>query len=476
VIVALTIPLAVNLRARTESELKSQALLSAQTIAAGIGKEGLKQGPMLNHQVVAYAIQIHGRVIVMDKTGYVLGDSLGDGVDHQYATTSRPEILIALGLASDPATGQPIPPTPNTAIRHSNTLGVDILVAAAPVLDEGRVVGAVRITKNIQEVYDALRNVTIGIVLIGFVGLLAGMLIAFALANSLARPLTRLAAAAKKVGGGDLSARAGNVGGATEIRDLSNSFDDMAERVERTVRSQREFVANASHQLRTPLTAMKLRLETAASETDDPELERQLEAADHEVDRLAETVNRMLTMAKEVELGEATLVDLRDVADRAVERWHGRAERSDTSVAATGDSGHALANAVDLDQVVDNLIDNGLAYGGGPIELQTGRRGHLVYLAVRDHGPGIAPEDRSRVTERFYRGKGAPSGGSGLGLAIARELVEKWGGSLEVGDADGGGARIELRLRSPADERRDGAPTDPRGSVPMPRPAERERA
>lgn len=451
VIVALTIPLAINLGARARTEVESQALLGVQTIAAGIGKEGLKAGPPLDRQASVYALEVDGRVLVVDKEGVVLADSDHLAVGENYATCRRPEILAALGMtcAADGSITE-VPATANTIIRFSETENADLLLAAAPVLDESKVAGAVRITRNIAAVNDAVRTVRIGIVVIGLVGLLAGMLIAFALANSLARPLIRLADAARRLGDGDLTARVGDVGGAREVKDLGESFDEMADRMERTVRSQREFVANASHQLRTPLTGMKLRLETAEGDTNDPQLRRQLQAADLEVDRLADTVDRMLVMANSIEQGSATLVDLREVADRAATRWNERAERHGAQVTARGQSVTALTNAVDLDQIVDNLIDNGLAYGTGPIGIETGSNGNRVFLAVRDHGTGIPAADRTRVTERFYRGRGAPSGGSGLGLAIARDLVEKWGGELIIGDAEGGGARIELRFRAAA--------------------------
>jgi signal transduction histidine kinase len=446
VIVALTVPLALNLRARARTEAEKSALLSAQTIAAGIGRENVKAGKKLNHLVVAYAKQLGGRVIVTDPDGIVLADSQSDAVGRDYANGLRPEITTALGMATA-ADGQPIPAQPDSLLRYSKTLGAQLLAAAAPVLDEGRVYGAVRLTKDVTDVVNQVRNVTIGIAVVGAFGLIAGLIIAFVLAESLSRPLAKLAAASKRIGGGDLSARAGDIGGATEIKDLAASFDDMAGRVERTVRSQREFVANASHQLRTPLTGMKLRLESAATETGDPEVARQIEAADNDVDRMAETVNRMLVMANEVEHGEATLIDLHALAEAAATRWQERAERLETTIDAGGVRAHTLANPADLEQAIDNLIDNAFAYAEGPIELETGERDGLAFLSVRDHGVGIPVEERGRVTDRFYRGRGVPSGGSGLGLAIARELCEKWGGSLEILDAAGGGTRIELRLR-----------------------------
>ncbi len=100
----------------------------------------------------------------------------------------------------------------------------------------------------------------------------------------------------------------------------------------------------------------------------------------------------------------------------------------------------------DLDQILDNLIDNAIAYAPGPIEIdvEDGPGHDLLVLGVRDHGPGVAPDERARVTERFFRGKGVQAEGSGLGLAIARELVERWNGSLTLEDADGDGTRVEV--------------------------------
>jgi signal transduction histidine kinase len=438
VIVALTIPLALNLARRTRSEIESNTKIDALTIAAEIGSEGLSGGPALDRAVENYAIQVDGRVVVMDATGLVVADSDGESVGRLFNNGRRPEVTAAL----DPRT-----PVPFATTRFSETEQADLLVAAAPILDEG-LAGAVRITRNIQDVSDAIRDTTVGLVIVGAAGLLAGLLIAFGLAGSFARPLTRLAGTAEQLGGGDLTARAGDVGGAEEIEDLARSFDGMADRMERTVQAQREFVANASHQLRTPLTGMKLRLESAKARTADPDLRAQIDAADQEVDRLSETVDRMLVMSKRIEEGEPTHVDLAELAARAVDRWHARSSSKGVELRANGERALGQGNPSDIDQVVDNVIDNALAYGAGPIELESGVRAGQAVLSVRDHGRGIPVEEQRRVTERFYRGNAAPSGGSGLGLAIARDLTERWGGSLNVSDAEGGGARIEIRLRA----------------------------
>jgi signal transduction histidine kinase len=299
----------------------------------------------------------------------------------------------------------------------------------------------------VQRVNDNVRNITIGLLSIGLAALVAGLLLAFGLARSLARPLTRLAGAARRLGTGDLTARAGTVGGATEIEELGRSFDEMADRLERTVNAQREFVANASHQLRTPLTGMKLRLESALAETGGEDVGRQLEAADREVDRLSEIVDRLLAMSRQIEEGEPTHVDLGDAVGRALARWDERARRAETTLRSSGDGGLVQGNPSDLDQILDNLIDNAMSYAPGDISIEAGRDDGRAFVAVQDRGPGIPADDLARVTERFYRGRGAPAGGSGLGLAIARDLAEKWGGTIAVTSTVGEGTRVEVRLR-----------------------------
>ena len=151
-------------------------------------------------------------------------------------------------------------------------------------------------------------------------------------------------------------------------------------------------------------------------------------------------------MAREIEEGASANVDLGEAVDRAVLRWNERAVERDSTVLAEGDGGTARVDPTDLDQILDNLLDNATSYAPGEVTIESGGSNGQVFVAVRDRGPGIEPHDLARVTERFYRGRGAPSGGSGLGLAIARQLVEKWGGTLNVESAHGEGTRVEVRL------------------------------
>jgi signal transduction histidine kinase len=453
VIVALTVPLTIVMRDRARSELEALTLTNAQTIAAVLNRDRLGDDPRDRRALVRdmrrYAADVGGRVVILGADGIVLADSGGEDLGRDFATPGRPEVARALASQA------------NAEVRMSEDEGGDIAVAAAPIIDEGELVGVVRISRGVDTVQQNVGRATAAIVAVALSGLLAGLVIAVALARSLARPLSRLAAAAQRLGAGDLSTRAGTMEGGTEVEELAGSFDEMASRFERTVRAQREFVANASHQLRTPLTGMKLRLEAAIAETSDDAVREQLLAADKEVDRLAQIIERLLTMAGQIEEGRVPRAELADAAERAVQRWAERAAQASSSLIHDGANGatvSAVADPDDLDQVLDVLIDNALMHGPGRVEVSATANGERATVTVKDHGPGIPLDEQARVTERFFRGRGAPAGGSGLGLAIARELAERWGGGIEV-HAGAGGTRVDVWFRTAAASEADIEPT-----------------
>lgn len=444
VVLAFMIPLAVTLRSRARAELETQSLVRALSIAQQVGGENMRpsRASALESIVTQAGAQVGGRVIIVDATGRLRADSQGPATGQPYATSGRPELVAALA------------DRPTSQIRFSIDLNQTIMVTAVPIVDESAtpspsmpVIGAVRITRSMAEVNASVRRTLLALLAIGAAGLLAGLVLAFALANSLSRPLAKLTAAAARLGRGDLSARVGPVSGAKEIEGLARSFDEMAERVEGTAQSQREFVANASHQLRTPLTGMKLRLESAIERANDDDLRSQLTAADQEVDRLASTVNRLLLLGRQVEMNGAATVDAKDAGRRALERWDARAGSMGATLRLLGEGGSARIEPTDLDQIFDNLIDNAIVHAPGPIDVRVEKYDGTVVLSVEDRGPGISPEDLPQVMDRFYRSPRAVPGGSGLGLAVVRELAERWGGSIAV-TSPGVGTRVKVTLRA----------------------------
>jgi signal transduction histidine kinase len=437
VVVALEVPLALTVRERIESDVESHAAGQAQLIAAS-SAGALDDERTLPRIVERAAEDLGGRVIVVDDRGRLIADSAGQGLeDDSYA--DRPEIRAA--LAGETSQGQ----------RYSSTLDEDLLYTAVPVLVDGEAEGAVRVTQSLEAMHDRIRRDILGLVAIGGLTILLGLAFAAVLAGSLSQPLRALARAARRVGGGELDTRA-EVVGPSEQREVAHAFNEMATRLEQAFAAQREFVANASHQLRTPLTGLRLRLEAASLRTDDADLAEDLEAAQGELDRLARLLSGLLTLAREemrpTRIGSA---DLEGCVEAAVERWRPQAEiRGQRLVAAGSGAVAASASPEDIAIVLDNLLENALSYSppGSEVRLQWASEGNEAWIAVLDEGPGLEPGEEERVFERFARGSTSRSRphGTGLGLAIVAALAQRWGGNATIANRPEGGAIAEIRL------------------------------
>jgi signal transduction histidine kinase len=309
----------------------------------------------------------------------------------------------------------------------------------------------VRVTQGVDQVSRRIRRSILILVGIGAFALLIGLAIAWVLASSLSRPLRNLAKTARSVEDGDLGARAA-LAGPPEHREVAVAFNDMTARLARVLAAQREFVANASHQLRTPLTGLQLRLESARARAGSGPVEAELAAAEVEVERLARLLAALLTLAREGgEPVPGRAVSLAEAAERARERWQAHAARSDHDLVVAGD-GPAVVEASDEDVaiVLDNLIENALKYSPGPstVTVDWGEDEGEAWIAVLDEGPGVAPGEEAALFERFARGNASRGGpaGTGLGLAIVQTLAERWRGRAELANRPEGGLRAGIRL------------------------------
>jgi two-component system, OmpR family, sensor kinase len=435
-VVSLGVPLALSLRDRVNAEVDSQALSQADVVAATSAELlAPPRSAELEALVRSSGASVRGRVLIVDASGRVAADSAGaQALGSSYA--SRPEVASALrGRAVQTR-------------RASHTLGESLLATAVPVVSQGRPIGAVRVTQSVAAVQHAVGTTVAKLALIAGTVLLLGLLAGGLIARGVAEPLRRLEQVARRLAGGQLQARA-VVEGSSEQRALSASFNDMADRVQRLILAQREFVADASHQLRTPLTALRLRLEETRASGVSASVASELDAGMSEVDRLAAIVDELLVLsrAEDREL-KGEQLDLMDAAMRAIGRWQAVAEaRAIELTLSPRSAGTAWCAPADLDRALDVLIENALQYSrsGGEVTLACG----AGRIEVRDRGPGLERGEEEVVFERFHRGSASRRGpaGSGLGLAIARTLAHAWRGEATLRNRPGGGAIATLQFR-----------------------------
>jgi signal transduction histidine kinase len=333
--------------------------------------------------------------------------------------------------------------------------GGEFLFVTVPVLVSGEPTGAVRVAEDLAALNSGVLRSRLVLGAVGAFVVLGGLALAWALASSLARPLRNLGSTARRLGTGDLNARA-DVTGPRDVAEVAHAMNAMAADVAAGVESQKDFVANASHQLRTPLTGLRIRLEGIAAEGGPAA--RSAAAALQEVDRLGDLVDDLLLLARSATTDSpAVRVDLAACVHDAVQRWRPRAgEREQLMRASAAGPVEIWADPQDVSGVLDNLIENSIAYcpEGALIEIGAASMNGEGQLVVNDNGPGIPIEDAGRIFERFYRGRtGRTSGpGTGLGLAIVREVAERWGGRAEI-DSTSNGTRIVVRWRATVPER-----------------------
>lgn len=332
--------------------------------------------------------------------------------------------------------------------------GEAVRLYVIPVLREGRRVAAIGVGELTEGVARAQSGVARTFVFAGTATLLAAIVLGFAFATRLSRPLRRMATTAAEVRAGDLSKRIGARGPHDEMRVLADAFDRMLDRLEDAFARQRGFVADASHELRTPLTVIRGQLEVLARQRAvTPEDVRHVdEVVRTEVVRMERLVDDLLLLARadEGELLRLTALDLRPFVTELFDSLTLTAERR----FELGDvpAGRLRADEDRLAQVVRNLARNAVEHTGpgGLVRLcVTARPRGWVEIAVEDDGPGIPPAQRDRVFDRFHRldsSRTRGKGGAGLGLAIARAIVEAHGGRIAAGASPEGGARVAFLL------------------------------
>jgi signal transduction histidine kinase len=305
--------------------------------------------------------------------------------------------------------------------------------------------GAVLIARSDESIDRRVRRFWVVLGLVGVAVLAFSLLVSSRLSRWVVDPLRRLDVHAAALGGGDLSARADAGAGPPEVVTLAATFNEMADRLDHLVTSQRRFVADASHQLRTPLTALRLRLENL--DPDDPTaVAVTRDAALDETARLTRLVDGLLSLARAEGLPtERQPVDVVTAIAERQEVWAPLAAEQGVDLRARSNGNGPLRAALvpgHLEQILDNLIDNALdaSRPGGAVELRAARVGQAVEIHVSDDGRGMTDAERARAFDPFWQSPDNHSGGStGLGLAIAEQLARACGASISLEPSPAGG-------------------------------------
>lgn len=316
------------------------------------------------------------------------------------------------------------------------------------------VVGAVRIVFSTDHLTARLWQIWAFRAGLAVLVLVAAAVIGVFAARRLTAPLRQLNEMASKMSDGDLTARS-PVTGPQETQTLARTLNQAGERLDTLIASQRIFVADASHQLRTPLTALRLSLDNIADGVDDEFVREDVEQATAEVVRMSRLVNGLLVLARaEAKVTAAEPLSLHEVIQERLDVWRPAADERGVTITLRGSADGrplVLASPGNLDQVLDNVLSNALEVSpdGATITVRVEPRGDEVVLSVLDEGPGMSDAEKSRAFDRFWRGQGLTGkSGSGLGLAVVKQLVTDDGGTVTLKDAPGGGLYVALTLRA----------------------------
>jgi signal transduction histidine kinase len=445
VLFALEIPLAATIASRDTQHVFIDRLNDTARYAS-IAEEAVRSGrPVpLEAELERYDQTYEIQAFAVDRDGQVIAQS------RAFIDMEQPDVRARLGaaLAGGRQTGRVIWPWSDAP-----------LVVAEPVDLGGEVLGAVVTISPTDRLRARTGRGWAVLAAIGLLTLALSWLAAVPVTRWVLRPVHDLDEAAHGITAGDLQARVSGATGPIELQRLAQSFNVMADTVSESLERQRAFVAQASHQLRNPLTALQLRVENLG-EFVGAAGEDELHIAMEEAARLARILDALLALAR-AESGQVELeaVDTAQAILDRVAAWRPVAERRSGRVAAVADGpAYAVCQAGALDQVLDALVDNALKFGppGVTVTLSaTQNADGTVEVHVRDDGPGLADDERQQATARFWRGRADQNiEGSGLGLSVVAALLKASGGALDLlpNTPRGLDARVTLRAAAPDDQ------------------------
>lgn len=427
------------------AEEAAKSLANANIIAIAGQDIILRNGPDSSSFIRSYSEQMEARILILDRNGQVTADSFEENwLIGQTLTYEE----VAAALKGEEVSG----------VYNLDT-GERVLYAAVPVTREERVAGAVMLVTNLEEIYDTLDGIRQLITVFSIAGGLLALLTSLFLSNQLTNPINELAAAVRRLSEGRLDQRV-DVDSNDEIGILAADFNEMAAKLEEADRTLRDFLADASHELKTPLSSIKVLSQSLIdSQEQDPAIYRDfLQDISSETDRMAALVNDMSELTK-----------LQGDIDRPIPLKNLQVEELLNHITGLV-KGDVLQKGIDIrvqvgenaripwplnqdlfTHIMLNLVSNAIRFtpDGGRIAVSAAIEGEEMVVKVQDTGIGISQEELPHIYDRFYRvaqDRNRDTGGTGLGLAITRQAVFRHEGTINVESTLGEGTTFEVRF------------------------------
>ena len=392
------------------------------------------------------------RVLVLDRYGVVQVDTLSILNGTRLQSAEAADVLAGAESSYGFYNGDDSPWL--SALSYASLMTG---VFASPILaDPETSLGAVIYISQVQEIYESLHDIQLRILTWLVVVAALVILMSVFLIRTITRPVGELREGIAKMSAGDFSARV-NVRGRNEFAELAAAFNSMSERLALLDKTRNQFVSNASHELKTPLSTMKILIETILYQDPlDPGMTKEfLNDVNKEINRLSRIVSDLLTLVN-IDSGGMRLntadLDLNDLLLEQIKRLAPLARENGIELDCSGrEAVEVNGDAVKLQQVIYNVIDNAIKYTprGGEVHASISRAGKKAIVRVADTGIGIPADDLPHIFDRFYRvdkARSRATGGTGLGLSIVKQIVLLHGGTITASSEEGKGTTFTIEL------------------------------
>jgi len=402
--------------------------------------------------------EMGGRLMVLDESGKVQADSFSELNGTRVALPEVASVLLGERDTDYGVHDFDSQDSPSIFSYFSARTQGESWVAycSAALTDKGKTIGVLLYSASAGDMMSGLVQLQKNMIVYFLIAAVFATAIALVFSRLLTKPIDRLTHGIQKMGRGDLSVRVPVKGGG-ELRKLAETFNTMSEKLERLDKSRNQFVSNASHELKTPLSTMKILLENIIYQ---PDMETAIRTefltdVNLEIDRLNLIISDLLTLVsmdtKAMRLRLETF-RLAEVVQDVAQRLSVVAEKKQQKIkVGLTDGCEMRADRAKLTQVVSNILDNAIKYSpqGGVIRIRLIRSGRNAVLTIADNGPGIPKEDQPHIFDRFYRvdkARSRDTGGTGLGLSIVHQFVLMHSGNISVDSKEGSGSTFTVEL------------------------------